>query len=146
MSAEEFLRAYPRARSLEPEPSAAAGPLLRRFELSGQKVGPLRDCQLQFHFTGQPSKLFRIEGRCANAPEEVSRYLVATYGEPTRTAGNVVLWSGKSAEVNFNPRGGAFSINDIALSRSFIGSLMGALRQVPLAATPQSTPVATPAP
>lgn len=140
MAVEEFRKTYPKARLLDPAPAGQPTPTLLRYELREQKVGPLRDCTLEFHFSGQPPALFRIESRCPQAPEEIARYLEATYGAPTRVSGSALFWTGKAVEINFVPRGKSFSLNDVARSRSFIASLMQALGQVPLAPTPPATP------
>lgn len=144
MALEEFTRAYPRATPLDPPTSDGAQLALRRFELPGQKFGTLRNCTLQFHFSGRPAVLFRIEGRCPQPGEEMARYFEATYGPPTRIGGNTLHWVGKEVEINFVPQGQSFSLNDIARSRSFIGALMKMLGQLPLAPTAAPTPAVEP--
>jgi len=143
MLLDEFRSAYPKAQALDAE--ATPGPpglVLRRFELAGQKFGKLRDCRLQFHFTGTPLRLFRIEGRCGESGEAVAQALRAAYGEPTRITNSALIWTGKEVEVNVNPRGGVFSINHIALSRNFIAALMGSMGKVPLGPTAAPSPAA----
>ncbi|MBI3783076.1 MAG: hypothetical protein HY270_06725 [Deltaproteobacteria bacterium] len=137
MTPAELLKVYPQAKMLpHPTPAQHQALALESYQLTGQKIGRLKDCRLEMRFFGGHLELYEIQALCPDK-DEVTRYLTGTFGMPTRTTDSMLMWTGSKVAINYVPKSGAFSFGDIARARDMQAMLMQALRGMNLGrATP----------
>jgi hypothetical protein len=134
---EELLKQYPSASLVaRPSPAAGAGSFnLVSYRLEEQRVGPLEKCRIEFRFSGARLELYEIQFACPQK-EEVSRYLTATFGMPSKTTESTLIWQGSRVAISHVPKGGVFSYGDIERSKAMQASLIKALGNLKVGAKP----------
>lgn len=141
-----FLEAYPAAEPANPAAENKDSPFVS-YRLDGQSVGPLKECQLEFSFTGAERVLYRFQAHCSSDPQDIHRYLTARYGNPTRVSKQMLVWTNKDIEVTLTPKSGVFTISDVERSQSVAATLMRMLGRVPIGPTqPPASDDRTPEP
>jgi hypothetical protein len=118
MSAAQVKKLYPKLEPAKATAEAAgnAQQLLAVYFLEDQRVGPLKQCKVEFRF--YKDELYEIQFRCPDRAG-VGDYLQKTYGMPNQPSGNAVFWMGEHSAVSLAPRSGAFAYADRARSQAF---------------------------